>query len=104
MKNDKTLREAIRAILSEAWRDDGLPDEADRSRMQRGTKNVEFTVYLPDDSEVSVHAIYNERTPFEVELWKAEDLAGREVDLDELRAVVPNLEDQAWHAIEQMYA
>lgn len=103
MNDDKTLREAVRAILSEAWHDDGLPDEVDRSRVPLKASGLEFTVSTPDGEEVSVHVNYDERRPFDVEIWKAEDMAGREVDVDMLKTVVPNLEDQAWMAVERKY-
>ncbi len=103
MKNMKKLHEIIRNIISETWKDDGLPDEVDRSRVQRGSKEITFPVFLPDDQEVTVTANYDESSPFDIEIWKAVDETGNEIDVDELRGMVEDLDATAWDAVERHY-
>lgn len=64
-----------------------------------GTTNFTFNAYGPDDETYVVHAAYNPRTPFEVEIWKATTEAGVEVDVDELRAMGQDLEAMAFDEI-----
>lgn len=66
-----------------------------------GTTNFTFEVYGPDDETYVVHAAYNPRSPFEVEIWKATTETGEEVDVDELRAQGHDLEAKAFDKISE---
>lgn len=106
MKNLDTIRETIQNIILESFDDSFGHDEFGHSRDGRAplkSNEITFPVYLADDSEVTVHVNYDERLPFEVEMWKAVDATGVDVDIDELKVMVPNLEDRAWQAIEAHY-
>lgn len=61
-----------------------------------GTTNFTFEVYGPDDETYVVHAAYNPRTPYDIEIWKATTEAGVEVDVDDLRVFEPDLEAKAF--------
>lgn len=60
--------------------------ELRRILREANSKSITYTfeVYGPDDEAYTVTATYNPRTPFDVEIWKATDASGNEVDVDEL--------------------
>lgn len=100
----KALRQIIRAIVVESFEDensiyakhitDGPP------RHQKETEEFDFPVWDTHDREYMISAIYQRRSPFMMELWKAVDVAtGEEVDVDELEAMIPDLQDRAFDFI-----
>lgn len=98
----KTLRQAIRSIIVEKFDENGIDDEFGHSRdgkplIQRDTEEFEFPVWDANDHEYVISAIYNRRSPFKMELWKAVDTeTGEEFDPEELEKVIPDLQDRAF--------
>ena len=108
--SDKTLRQAVRAILTESFDDDANSIYAkhvtDRPpRNQSDKDEFEFPVWDSEDREYVVSAIYNRRPPFEMKLWKAVDTTtSEEVDVDELEMVIPDLQDRAFDFVARKYS
>lgn len=101
--NTKSLREAVRTIIVEAFDDDddlsiyAKHREEGPPRYQKETEEFEFPVWDPTDKEYIISAIYHRRSPFQMELWKAVDKeTGEEFDPDELEEIIPDLQDRAF--------
>jgi hypothetical protein len=108
--SDKTIRQAVRAILTESFDDEANSIYAKHvtdgpPRNQSDKDEFEFPVWDSEDREYMVSAVYNRRSPFMMELWKAVDtMTGEEVDVDELEMIVPDLQDRAFDFVARKHS
>lgn len=67
------------------------------------SEEITFNVYGPNDETYVCTATYNPRTPYDIEVWRAVDEAGNEVDVDELKAQGHDLQAAAFDAVAKKY-